>query len=359
MVSSPKHESNTKRRPRDSRAVSPLVVFYGMILGRNRYGTENEKRGNESEQDDTESKAANLNSNLNSNLDSNGTEYDDDYFSKDMMERRQEFRNRYENFRGRGRWGGYSLAAIPQEATSDPEPERAPLSVVSTTPNATTNTNTKPTKTATSTTTTTAVVTPPVTKSTKQRRPKRQFQRTQPMLEITDIQQYKDEVVDSTDSSLVVVRFYASWCKACKAIESSYHRLPQDYPSGVKFVEVPLTKENAYMHKGLGIPSLPFAHVYYNGDRIDHDNADNNDNNNSCKDETSSSCRLVEELKINKHKFTEFKRIIRSYVDKECDVHYIKDDDDGTITVASTLPRFKPSIDSAESENEAEAIPVH
>ena len=151
----------------------------------------------------------------------------------------------------------------------------------------------------------------------------------------------------------IISHYITAWCKACKAIESTYHRLPQEYPSGVKFVEVPLTKENAYMHKGLGIPSLPFAHVYYNGDRIDHDNADNNDNNSSCKDETSSSCRLVEELKINKHQFTEFKRIIRSYVDKECDVHYIKDDDDGTITVASTLPRRKPSIDTAE------AIPVH
>ena len=33
-----------------------------------------------------------------------------------------------------------------------------------------------------------------------------------------------------------------------------------EFPS-VKFVEVPLTKENAYLHDGLGVPSLPFAQL--------------------------------------------------------------------------------------------------
>jgi thiol-disulfide isomerase/thioredoxin len=142
-----------------------------------------------------------------------------------------------------------------------------------------------------------------------------------------------------------------AWCKACKVIESSYHRLPQEFPSGVKFVEVPLTKENAYMHKGLGIPSLPFAHVYYNEDYVD----------NKENDETSSSsCRLVDELKINKNQFSELKRVIRSYVHKECDVHYTSgtnSTDDDTIIASSTPKRRQTNIDTTEDENEA--IPVH
>ena len=117
----------------------------------------------------------------------------------------------------------------------------------------------------------------------------------------------------------------------------------------MKFVEVPLTKENAYMHKGLGIPSLPFAHVYYNEDYV----------GNSDTEESSSSCRLVDELKINKHKFSELKRVIGSYVEKECDVHYPSgaNKKDDTIIASSSPKCPRPSADTADNENEA--IPVH
>lgn len=118
--------------------------------------------------------------------------------------------------------------------------------------------------------------------------------------EVLDIYQYKAEVADVRDQ-MVCVRFYAPWCKSCKAIEASFRRLPKDFP-GVKFVEVPVNKDNAYLHKGLGVPSLPFGHIYH------------------------PSAGLVEERKINKHEFAEFKQILRTYVHGECPVQY---DDDG------------------------------
>ncbi|OEU07354.1 hypothetical protein FRACYDRAFT_213160 [Fragilariopsis cylindrus CCMP1102] len=145
------------------------------------------------------------------------------------------------------------------------------------------------------------------------------------MIQVTDIQQYKDEVVDAKDSAIVVVRFYATWCKACKSIEGNYHRLGQEFPSDVvKFVEVPLTKDNAYLHKGLNIPSLPYAHIYYNNDCH---NDDNKLTSTTCTVSSSSSfsssaSTLVEELKINKNKFSNFRRIIRSYANRECEVYY-------------------------------------
>jgi len=121
--------------------------------------------------------------------------------------------------------------------------------------------------------------------------------------------------------------------------------LPREFSSSVKFVEVPLTKENAYLHKGLGIESLPFAHIYYNDDHVD--------NNGTGKEPASS--RLVEELKMKKNKFSEFKRVIQSYVDKECGVHYswaidLEDEDDVTITVAPKLQRRQTSINVTENE---------
>jgi thiol-disulfide isomerase/thioredoxin len=117
-----------------------------------------------------------------------------------------------------------------------------------------------------------------------------------PITEVTEIQDYKDVVVEE-HNQLVCVRFYAPWCRACKAVQASFRRLPKQYPN-VKFVEVPLTQKNAYLHKGLGIPSLPFAHVYH------------------------PEAGLVEERKINKNIFGDFEKVLKTYVDGECPVGY-------------------------------------
>ena len=122
------------------------------------------------------------------------------------------------------------------------------------------------------------------------------------ILEVTDIQAYKTEVAEETER-MVCVRFYAPFCRSCKAIQPMFRKLPHDFP-GVKFVEVPLTKENAYLHKGLGVPSLPFAHLYH------------------------PDVGLVEERKINKDLFSTFKKILKTYVEGECAVSYPEDHDD-------------------------------
>jgi thiol-disulfide isomerase/thioredoxin len=119
------------------------------------------------------------------------------------------------------------------------------------------------------------------------------------ILQVTDIQQYKDEVCDVQDQ-MVCVRFYAPWCRACRAIEAPFRRLNRDFPN-VKFVEVPLTKENAYLHQGLGVPSLPFAHLY------------------------DPSVGLVEERSLNKKVFGAFKTSLKCYAEGVCEVTYEED----------------------------------
>jgi hypothetical protein len=156
----------------------------------------------ESEKDEQKSEASNGKT---------GDKFDDDFFNKDMIQRKKEFSQRYENFRGRGRWGGYSLVALQDK---DTQPKRAPLPVVSTT--TATATTTKPS----------TLVAPTATKSMKQRQQRRQFKRPEPMLQITNIQQYKDEVVDTKDSSLVVVRFYA--CKYSRPSSCNVFRIAKD-----------------------------------------------------------------------------------------------------------------------------------
>jgi thiol-disulfide isomerase/thioredoxin len=140
--------------------------------------------------------------------------------------------------------------------------------------------------------------------------PKPSKKKNQLMMEVKTMQQYKDQVVDEQDA-IVCVRFYAPWCRACKAVEAPYRQLATKLSSSpesdnnkaqkVKFVQVPLTKENAYLHTGLGIPSLPYAHIYH------------------------PVAGLVEERSINKKIFGEFKDALQSYVDGECVIDWDSD----------------------------------
>ncbi|CAB9497385.1 Thioredoxin [Seminavis robusta] len=118
--------------------------------------------------------------------------------------------------------------------------------------------------------------------------------------EVLTIQEYKAAVADESDC-MVCVRFYAPWCKACKAVQQPFRKLCRDYEGVVKFVEVPLTKENAFLHDGLGVPSLPYGHIYH------------------------PAAGLVEERKIKKKEFAEFAQVLKTYVQGECIVEYPED----------------------------------
>ena len=110
--------------------------------------------------------------------------------------------------------------------------------------------------------------------------------------EAVSLAAYKKLVADE-DERIVVVRFYAKWCRACKAVEPSFYRMARSMPD-VKFVEVPVLEENANLHQGLGVPALPFAHIY------------------------SPTAGLVEELRMTKKEFKTFQQVVNTYRNGEC-----------------------------------------
>lgn len=122
------------------------------------------------------------------------------------------------------------------------------------------------------------------------------------LLRLSTMKEFKKFVGDEEDK-IVVVRWYAPWCKACKAIAPSYYRLASKLPD-VIFVDVPVTPENADLHQGLGVPSLPFGHIYH------------------------PTGRLVEELKISKKHFPFFAKTLKTYIDGECKLVF---DEDGEL----------------------------
>mmetsp|Transcript_11207 Transcript_11207/g.12834 ORF Transcript_11207/g.12834 Transcript_11207/m.12834 type:complete len:214 (-) Transcript_11207:47-688(-) len=123
------------------------------------------------------------------------------------------------------------------------------------------------------------------------KRPPKKF-----LTKVSNLIDYKHEVVDC-EEDIVVVKFYAPWCRSCKAMEPLYKRLAYTKSSAsVKFVQVPITQDNTVLHQGLGVPSVPFGHIYH------------------------KDAGLVEELKIKKKEFSNFEKILQTYMDGECEL---------------------------------------
>ena len=74
-----------------------------------------------------------------------------------------------------------------------------------------------------------------------------------------------------------------------------FYKLAQTHQD-IQFVEVPVTDKNANLHQGLGVPSLPYGHIYH------------------------PQGGLVEELKINRRHFPKFQKVVHSYAQTNCDL---------------------------------------
>lgn len=126
------------------------------------------------------------------------------------------------------------------------------------------------------------------------KKPRRQKNLPKNFRVVTNLEDYK-RIIGGNKDKLIIVRFYAPWCKACKAIAPSFYRLAGTYKQAL-FLDVPVKPENANLHQGLGVTSLPFGHIYH------------------------PTGGLVEELKISKKYFPKFARVLKSYVEGLCDI---------------------------------------
>ena len=132
-----------------------------------------------------------------------------------------------------------------------------------------------------------------------QNNPSEQRKRILPsnVYEVATLDSYK-EVVGKESERVVAVRFFAPWCKACKAVEPYFYRIANQFPN-VVFVDVPVTEKNTNLHQGLGVPSLPYGHIY-------HPNGG-----------------LVESTRMTKKYISGFARKIQSYVQGSCELQQV------------------------------------
>lgn len=111
---------------------------------------------------------------------------------------------------------------------------------------------------------------------------------------VKTLEEYR-RVVGGERDRIVVVRFFAPWCKACKAVAPLFYRMANSRPE-VLFIEVPVSDTNANLHQGLQVPSLPYGHIYH------------------------PSGGLVEEDRIARKFFPQFAHKVQSYVNGSCDL---------------------------------------
>mmetsp|Transcript_34614 Transcript_34614/g.62335 ORF Transcript_34614/g.62335 Transcript_34614/m.62335 type:complete len:218 (-) Transcript_34614:123-776(-) len=90
------------------------------------------------------------------------------------------------------------------------------------------------------------------------------------------------------EDKVVVVRFIATWCKKCHTLRPSFDKAATSHPQ-VIFVDVPVLESNSNLHKGLGVESVPFGHIYH------------------------PKKGLVEETKLSRKTFSEFEGLVKMY----------------------------------------------
>lgn len=151
---------------------------------------------------------------------------------------------------------------------------------------------------------------------------------------VPDIRTLKDykEALDQTDeeNKIMAVFWYSPWCKACKASLPGIRTLAKRHPD-VQFIQVPVLTENANLHQGLDVPSVPFLHLYVPEDP-----------------------RLVEELKMTRKRLSGFQKLLVDYERGSCSLEHMvmegKDDKNGELVWSTSCPYSTASKASPSSE---------
>jgi len=73
-----------------------------------------------------------------------------------------------------------------------------------------------------------------------------------------------DVIVRNERDNIIVVNFFAAWCKKCQKIKPHFYRLAKKYPQ-LCFVEVAVSEKNVDMQIDMSLRAVPYAHIYHQG----------------------------------------------------------------------------------------------
>lgn len=148
--------------------------------------------------------------------------------------------------------------------------------------------------------------------------------------DVRDLKNYKKALDKAAeDEKMLAVLWYSPWCKACRAVMPGIRTLAKRHPN-VQFIQVPVLPENASLHQGLEVPSVPYLHLY------------------AAKDP-----RLVEEKKMTRKRLSGFQRLLCDYEKGSCSLEQVGGENKNGQAVWSTSnPYLIPSETAAEAKNQ-------
>jgi thiol-disulfide isomerase/thioredoxin len=115
--------------------------------------------------------------------------------------------------------------------------------------------------------------------------------------QVRTMEEFKTTLNENHDC---VVAFWTSpWCKACKSLQPSMRALAKNHPD-VKFIEIPILDENANLHQGLEVPSVPYLHLYL------------------------PEMQLAEEQKLNRKRMSAVHKMLQDYQQGECSLERLE-----------------------------------
>ena len=85
------------------------------------------------------------------------------------------------------------------------------------------------------------------------------------MKEITSIQQFEQEVLNSTNP--VFVDFWAEWCGPCRAVSPTVEELSDEYQGKLDFVKVNVDHNNDLAQK-YNVFSIPTLAIFKDGEIV-------------------------------------------------------------------------------------------
>jgi thiol-disulfide isomerase/thioredoxin len=117
-------------------------------------------------------------------------------------------------------------------------------------------------------------------------------QNQQPLMkEVRTLEEFKTTLEEN--HPLLVVIYYSPFCLACRSVVPGVRSLAKHHPKA-KFIQIPVTDDNASLHQGLGIPSVPYLQLYL------------------------PDVQLAEEMKLNRRMISSFHKELQDYEMGSC-----------------------------------------
>jgi thiol-disulfide isomerase/thioredoxin len=131
----------------------------------------------------------------------------------------------------------------------------------------------------------------------KKQQPRKKSTSSSVMQLVRTMEEFKATLRDSRKCTVAI--WTSPWCKACKSLRPAIWALAKQHPN-FKFIEIPVLDENANLHQGLEVPSVPYFHLYL------------------------PEMQLAEEEKLNRKRISMVHKMLQDYQQGECSLERLE-----------------------------------